>query len=71
MLEDNGPGIPPDVLAKVFEPLFSTRTFGVGLGLPIVKQIMEGHGGGVEIESRVGEGTRVVLWLPTSLLDES
>ena len=64
-ISDTGPGIPADVLPKVFEPLFSTKSFGVGLGLPTVKQIVEQHGGGIEISSEEGRGTRVVLWLPT------
>jgi PAS domain S-box-containing protein len=63
-VSDTGPGIPGDVLAKVFEPLFSTKRFGVGLGLPIVQNILQQHGGDIEIESRVGEGTTVTLWLP-------
>ena len=61
---DTGPGIPEDIRDRLFEPLFSTRGFGVGLGLVIVKDIMEEHGGGVEVESEVGKGTAVVLWLP-------
>jgi PAS domain S-box-containing protein len=61
---DTGPGIPEDIRDRLFEPLFSTRGFGVGLGLVIVKDIMEEHGGGIEIESEVGKGTAVVLWLP-------
>jgi len=65
IFEDTGPGIPPNVYEKIFEPLFSTKTFGVGLGLPVVKQIMEQHGGGIKIESEEGRGTRVCLWLPT------
>ncbi len=64
VFEDNGPGIPPDILPKIFEPMFSTKSFGVGLGLPVVKQIMEQHGGGIEIESEEGRGTWVCLWLP-------
>jgi signal transduction histidine kinase len=56
--------MPKEVLENVFEPLFSTKGFGVGLGLPIAKNVMEGHGGGVEIESQVGQGTTVVMWLP-------
>ncbi len=63
-IADTGPGIPPEVLARVFEPMFSTRTFGVGLGLPIVKKNMEQHGGGVELASEAGCGTTATLWLP-------
>jgi signal transduction histidine kinase len=63
-VRDTGPGIPPDRLGKIFEPLHSTKTFGMGLGLSIVKQIMEQHRGGVEMESREGEGALVTLWLP-------
>jgi signal transduction histidine kinase len=66
IFEDTGPGMPPDIYKKIFEPLYSTKGFGVGLGLPVVKQIMEQHGGGIEIESEEGRGTRVCLWLPTS-----
>ncbi len=64
IFEDTGPGIPPDVYGRIFEPLYSTKGFGVGLGLPVVKQIMEQHGGGIEIGSEQGRGTRVCLWLP-------
>ena len=64
LVTDTGPGMAPEVLAKIFEPMFSTRTFGVGLGLPIVKKNMEQHGGGVEITSAVGRGTAVTLWFP-------
>jgi signal transduction histidine kinase len=64
IFEDSGPGIPDDLQTQIFEPLFSTKGFGVGLGLPVVKQIMEQHQGGVEIESEEGRGTRVCLWLP-------
>ncbi len=44
-IKDSGPGIPPDEMEKIFEPLFSTKNSGVGLGLPIVKQIMNLHSG--------------------------
>ena len=63
-VSDEGPGIPPEVLPKIFEPLFSTKGFGVGVGLPTAKRIMELHGGGIEITSEPGQGTRVLLWLP-------
>jgi signal transduction histidine kinase len=70
--KDTGCGIPPDALDKIFEPLFSTKSFGIGLGLPIVKSILEQHGGGVEVQSTIpglsegkaGQGTTVTLWLP-------
>jgi len=62
--DDTGPGIAPDVLPKVFDPLFSTRSFGTGLGLPTVRQIVEQHGGAIEIASEVGHGTSVLVTLP-------
>jgi PAS domain S-box-containing protein len=61
---DTGPGISDEIREKIFEPLFSTKSFGVGLGLAIVEDIMAVHGGGIEIESEPGKGTTVVLWLP-------
>ena len=64
VIADTGPGIATDVLPKVFEPLFSTKTFGTGLGLPMVKQIVVQHGGTVAIESEIGAGTRVRISLP-------
>lgn len=64
IVADNGSGIPDDVLGRIFEPMFSTKNFGVGLGMSIVKNIMEEHGGGVELESSPGKGTSVSLWLP-------
>jgi signal transduction histidine kinase len=63
-IEDNGPGIPPNNLAKVFEPLFTTKRQGTGLGLPTVKQIVERHGGAIALESTLGEFTRAVIRLP-------
>ena len=70
VFHDNGPGIAPDTLEKIWEPLFSTKSFGVGLGLPTVKQIMQQHAGGIDITSNLGQGTDVVLWLPLNRLDE-
>jgi signal transduction histidine kinase len=63
---DNGSGIEDEVLPRIFEPLYSTKGFGVGLGLPIVKQIMEQMRGGVDVDSARGRGTRFVLWLPVT-----
>ena len=61
---DNGSGIDPDVLPKVFTPFFSGKKGSIGLGLSIVKKIIEGHGGSVSIESQRGKGTTVSLELP-------
>jgi PAS domain S-box-containing protein len=60
---DTGSGIAPETLPKVFEPLFSTKSFGTGLGLPMVKQIVEQHGGTISIASEVGKGTKVSVRL--------
>jgi len=69
--EDNGPGIAPDVLGRAFEPLFSTKNFGTGLGLATVKHIVEQHRGSIEIASTLGEGTRVVMRLPLASEDQA
>ena len=63
---DNGVGISAEDLARLFEPFFTKKTRGTGLGLANVKRILEEHGGNVEIESTLGEGTEVLLWLPLS-----
>ena len=63
VFEDRGPGIAPEICERIFEPLFSTKGFGVGLGLPVVKQIMEQQGGGIDVQTEIGRGTTVRLWL--------
>jgi signal transduction histidine kinase len=68
---DSGPGIAPDVLPRIFEPLFTTKSFGVGLGLPLVRQIIEQHGGTVEVESPADGGTRFVIRLQRHTTTES
>jgi signal transduction histidine kinase len=68
-IADSGPGIARDVLPRIFEPLFSTKAFGIGLGLPLVKQILDYHGGGVEVTSDAGHGACATLWMP--LAEES
>jgi two-component system sensor histidine kinase PilS (NtrC family) len=61
---DTGAGIPSQDLEHVFEPFFSTKQGGTGLGLAIASRIVERHGGHLEVESRVGVGTTMRLWLP-------
>jgi two-component system sensor histidine kinase HydH len=63
-VSDTGRGIPEKDMEKVFEPFYTTRPDGTGLGLPIVKRIVEESGGSVELESREGLGTRVRILLP-------
>jgi PAS domain S-box-containing protein len=65
-IQDAGPGIAAEVLPHVFEPLFTTKSFGTGLGLPTVKQIVEGHGGTISIDSVLGRGTTVRICLSAS-----
>ena len=62
-ITDNGSGIAPEVLAKAFEPLFTTKRNSAGLGLPVAQQIVEAHGGTMRLESNGGEGTKVTLVL--------
>jgi signal transduction histidine kinase len=64
VISDTGPGIPGEVMTRIFEPLFSTKNFGIGLGLPTAKHIVEQHGGNIEVETEEGRGTSFVLWLP-------
>ncbi len=64
-VEDNGMGIPADVLSKVTTPFFSTKPSGTGLGLPTVMRIAEDHGGTLKIDSVQGSGTTVQLLLRT------
>lgn len=61
---DTGVGIPPEQLQHIFEPYYTTKQKGTGLGLMIVQRIMRDHGGRIELESRVGKGTVFKLWLP-------
>lgn len=63
-IEDNGTGIPPEILEKIFNPNFSTKTEGSGLGLPIVKRILNDINGTIEIKSEFGKGTIVMIAIP-------
>ncbi|HLU25150.1 MAG TPA: HAMP domain-containing sensor histidine kinase [Longimicrobiales bacterium] len=63
-IRDNGPGISPDRLKRIFEPFVTTKPKGMGLGLAICREIVESHGGRVEIRSSPGSGTTVSLIIP-------
>jgi len=61
---DNGSGFPEHMVARVFEPYMTTKDKGTGLGLPIVKKIVEEHGGSIMIENRVTGGTCISIIFP-------
>jgi len=61
---DDGPGIPPEVLPKIFTPFFTTRPDGTGLGLPLVQKAIVSHDGSIEVASQPGLGTRFVIRIP-------
>jgi two-component system NtrC family sensor kinase len=67
-IADNGPGIEPDKMDKIFEAYFTTRAKGTGLGLAIVKHNTEMYGGAVKVESEPGVGTRFTLEFPARIL---
>jgi signal transduction histidine kinase len=64
---DTGVGIPEENLTKVFEPLFTTKAKGIGLGLPVTRMLVEGHGGIVGVASAVGKGTTFTVKLPVGI----
>lgn len=63
-VEDDGPGIPDDVRASIFDPFYTTKRHGTGLGLAVTRSIVEAHGGTITCEPREGGGTRFRLQLP-------
>ncbi|MGC1122638.1 MAG: PAS domain S-box protein [Candidatus Methanofastidiosia archaeon] len=71
IIQDTGQGIPQEYIKKIFEPLFTTRARGIGLGLAIAKNIIEDHNGTIAVESKVGEGTFCVVKLPLSLGEQN
>lgn len=67
-IADDGPGIPPDNVEKIFQPYFTTREKGTGLGLSIVKHNVETYGGTVNVESELGKGARFTIVFPARTL---
>ena len=63
-VRDRGRGIPEDDLPHVFEPFFTTRPEGTGLGMPTARKIIEAHGGRIDVESEPGRGTTIRVALP-------
>ncbi len=67
-IEDTGIGISKENMKKIFNPFFTTKDKGTGLGLPIVRKIIEGHQGTIDVESQEGSGTKVIIHLPKKQL---
>ena len=64
VFSDDGPGMDAEHVGRVFDPFFSTKARGSGLGLPLTHQVIAEHGGRIECSSRPGEGTTFTVWLP-------
>ncbi len=64
VIDDDGPGVPPEALPHLFEPFFTTKEKGTGLGLALVARIVAAHGGSVDLEPKEGPGARFVVSLP-------
>ncbi|MEZ0395984.1 MAG: ATP-binding protein [Anaerolineales bacterium] len=64
-VKDTGPGIPPENLPHLFEPLFTTKAHGIGLGLAVSRKLVEANGGRIQVESEPGQGAAFTLVLPT------
>jgi two-component system nitrogen regulation sensor histidine kinase GlnL len=63
---DNGPGVTPDVMEKMFSPFFTTKARGSGLGLAIVRKIVDAHDGKLDLRTAPGQGTTIRVTLPVS-----
>jgi len=61
---DNGVGMSKETLSRLFQPLFTTKAKGMGMGLAVIKRIVEAHNGSINIQSEPGEGTTVTIILP-------
>ena len=65
-VSDNGPGIAEEQIPKILEPLFTTKSFGTGLGLPAAIQVLEQHRGGLQVNGGLGKGATFTAWIPLS-----
>jgi len=65
-IQDNGAGIPPHILEKIWDPFFTTKKHGTGMGLATVLSIVRKHGGQIGVESEPGNGTRFTVFLPAA-----
>jgi signal transduction histidine kinase len=63
-VQDNGSGILPENMPKLFEPLFTTKPQGIGLGLPVCKNLIEANNGKIEVESQPRVGSTFTVYLP-------
>jgi signal transduction histidine kinase len=63
-IADHGPGIPADLKPRIFEPYFTSKSDGTGLGLTLVRQTVEAHGGTIEVADTPGGGATFRIWLP-------
>ncbi|HSY54289.1 MAG TPA: ATP-binding protein, partial [Opitutaceae bacterium] len=63
-VSDDGPGIAPDFLSRIFEPFYTTKARGTGLGLAITHNIVKRHGGFIRVQSKLGVGTTFEVFLP-------
>jgi signal transduction histidine kinase len=68
---DTGDGIPPETRKRLFDPFFSTRPDGTGLGLYSCRRIAQEHGGKISVRSTMGQGTRVTVWLPVGEVENA
>jgi signal transduction histidine kinase len=66
---DTGSGITAENLKKLFEPLFTTKARGIGLGLAVSRKLVEANGGRIDVQSEVGKGSTFTVYLPIKSLD--
>jgi signal transduction histidine kinase len=70
-VRDNGPGMPESVAARIFEPLFTTKSRGTGLGLAVVANLVRGHGGSIDVKTTEGTGATFTIDLPTRSTEQA